>query len=216
MQKLNDVLRHLRKEYSSHTLDVGDVLADPFLQFATWFNEAGQAGVPEPHAMSLATVSEDGSPDVRIVLLRGTEQGGFTFYTNYRSQKGREIDMNPKVGLNFFWPELERQVRILGKAERLSSHESDRYFFSRPRESRIGAWASAQSEVIGSREQLEQRYKEIEKKYEGKDIDRPPHWGGFLVIPARIEFWQGRPGRLHDRIRYQREAHGWQLSRLQP
>jgi pyridoxamine 5'-phosphate oxidase len=124
--------------------------------------------------------------------------------------------MNPKVGLNFFWPELERQVRILGKAERLSSHESDRYFFSRPRESRIGAWASAQSEVIGSREQLEQRYKEIEKKYEGKDIDRPPHWGGFLVIPARIEFWQGRPGRLHDRIRYQREAHGWQLSRLQP
>jgi pyridoxamine 5'-phosphate oxidase len=184
MQKIEEVLRNLRKEYTSHTLDVRDVNPDPFVQFGQWFSEAENAGVPEPHAMSLSTVSENGFPDVRIVLLRGIEKGGFTFFTNYKSSKGRDIAFNPNVAINFFWPELERQVRIQGRAEKLSPSESDDYFFSRPRESRIGAWASSQSEVVQSREDLELSFKTYEKKFRDLDIERPPHWGGFLVKPV--------------------------------
>lgn len=216
MQNMDDVLRNLRKEYSSHRLDVSDVNPDPFIQFGQWFNEAGNAGIPEPHAMGLATVSETGFPDIRTVLLRGIERGGFTFFTNYHSRKGRDIAHNPNVGLHFFWPELERQVRVQGRAEMVSEQESDEYFNSRPRESRLGALVSQQSEVIGSRLELEQRYHALEKQYEGREIERPPNWGGYFIVPSAIEFWQGRPGRLHDRIRYHRNLQGWQLSRLQP
>ena len=198
-------------------LDVKNVSADPVEQFEKWFNEALKANVLEPNAMNLATISAAGKPSSRIVLLKGIERKRLLFYTNYQSQKGRELAGNPACALNFFWPELERQVRISGYAERASVSESDEYFRTRPHESQIGAWASPQSAVIANRDILEQRAAEMEKKFEGMSlVPRPQQWGGFAVTAFEFEFWQGRPGRLHDRVLYTLEGNLWKINRLAP
>jgi pyridoxamine 5'-phosphate oxidase len=214
MQPLAD----LRTEYAKASLDITDVFSDPIKQFEKWFNEAVTSQVPEPNAMNLATVNEHGRPASRIVLLKGIEDHRFfVFYTNYQSEKGRELEKNPACALTFFWPELERQVRIEGIADRVAANQSELYFQSRPRSSQIGAWSSPQSSIIESREILEERYREMEKKFDGKDsLPKPHQWGGFKVEPLLVEFWQGRPSRLHDRIRYTKVDGTWKTYRLAP
>jgi pyridoxamine 5'-phosphate oxidase len=193
------------------------VHSDPVEQFKKWFDEAITSGIQEPTAMNLATISESGTPSSRIVLLKGIEGGAFLFYSNYQSQKGKELEKNPACALTFFWPELERQVRITGVAEQINRDASEKYFQSRPRASQIGAWASPQSAVIANREILDLRVTDIEKKFEGKKVlPRPNQWGGFGVIPASIEFWQGRANRLHDRILFTLLSGGWKIVRLAP
>lgn len=208
-------LASLRTEYRKARLEVGDLPADPFDAFARWFDEAERSQVPEPSAMTLATVGEDGTPTARIVLLKGLEPQGFTFFTDYRSRKGRELDANPRASLLFFWQELERQVRIVGNVSRVSAKESESYYNSRPLGSRIGAWASHQSMVIPDRGWLEGRVADAEKKY-GEAPPLPPHWGGYRVAPTEFEFWQGRESRLHDRLRYRKGETGWMVERLAP
>lgn len=212
-----DKIAAIRKEYSQGSLDVSSVNDDPVVQFGKWFDEAVQSNALEPSAMTLATISETGKPSARIVLLKGIANGQFYFYTNYQSQKGRELDQNPACALTFFWPELERQVRISGMAQRATHEESDQYFQSRPRGSQIGAWASPQSAVIKDRAILEERVKELEEKF-GNDaiLPRPRQWGGYAIAPFEIEFWQGRPSRLHDRILYTLIDKQWKISRLAP
>ncbi|MEQ9593590.1 MAG: pyridoxamine 5'-phosphate oxidase [Cyclobacteriaceae bacterium] len=206
----------IRKEYTKATLDEQSVDANPFKQFEEWFNNALTSEVLEPNAMNLATIS-DGRPSSRIVLLKGVEAGKFVFYTNYQSQKGKELHENPACALNFFWPELERQVRIEGVATRVDEKNSDEYFQSRPRESQLGAWASPQSTLIKDRSILEARAKQLEEKHKSdKVIPRPKQWGGFAVAPHEIEFWQGRHSRLHDRIVYTLLDGKWQINRLAP
>ena len=213
---MNDKIKHLRQEYSLATLTEDKIQADPVTQFQKWFEDALQAELPEPHAMTVSTVSQSSRPSSRIVLLRNFDADGFLFYTNYKSKKSGEGEQNPFVALNFFWQQIERQVRIEGKMEKITAQESDDYFASRPRESQIGAWASAQSQVISSRTELEEQVKIVTEKFENSEIPRPPHWGGLRVIPDYFEFWQGRPGRLHDRITYRMENGVWQISRLNP
>ncbi|MBR8457848.1 pyridoxamine 5'-phosphate oxidase [Burkholderia dolosa] len=211
-------LADLRINYSRASLDEADVAPDPFAQFDRWFNEALAAKLPEPNTMTLATVGADGRPSARIVLIKGVDERGFVFFTNYESRKGRELAAHPYAALLFYWIELERQVRIEGRIEKTSAEESDRYFASRPLGSRIGAWASEQSAVIDSRATLEAREKAVAERF-GDDPPRPPHWGGYRVVPDAIEFWQGRPSRLHDRLLYTRDAsapQGWTISRLSP
>jgi pyridoxamine 5'-phosphate oxidase len=205
----------IRKDYALKRLDESDVDADPFKQFHAWLREALAAEVPEPTAMTLATVDGEGSPSARIMLLKALDERGFVFYTNYESRKGRELAARPRACLTFFWKELERQVRIEGSVEKVSAAESDEYFASRPLGSRIGAWASTQSATIASRPWLEARVQAAQAQY-GENPPRPPHWGGYRVIPDWIEFWQGRQSRLHDRIAFTREASGWVVSRLSP
>jgi pyridoxamine 5'-phosphate oxidase len=213
MQNIAD----LRKEYSRATLDISNVLTDPVKQFEKWFDEAVQAGVTEPNAMHLATVNEQGKPSSRIVLLKGIEEGRFIFYTNYQSKKGKELETNPACALTFFWPDIERQVRIEGIAGRVDQTTSDQYFQSRPRGSQIGAWASPQSSVIQDRIILEERASQIEKKFENnKVLPRPHQWGGYQVEPLLVEFWQGRASRLHDRIQFVKADGLWKLHRLAP
>lgn len=207
----------LRENYTKAGLKKSDVNTDPVEQFQLWFNEALEAGLPEPNAMTLATVTADGRPAARIVLLKALDQRGFVFYTNFQSRKGQELIATPWASLVFLWLPLERQVRIEGQVEKLNAAEMDEYFASRPRGSQLGAWASDQSEEVADREELEHNLSKLQSKYEGQTIPRPSHWGGFLVKPNLIEFWQGRPSRLHDRICYQKQTEGdWRLSRLAP
>ncbi|MEO7990371.1 MAG: pyridoxamine 5'-phosphate oxidase [Chryseolinea sp.] len=213
MQKLEE----LRKEYSKADLDVKDVMNDPIKQFEKWFKEASDSGVQEPNAMNLSTVNSEGKPTSRIVLLKGIEDRKFIFYTNYQSQKGRELEENPACALTFFWTELERQIRIEGNALRVDEKKSVEYFQSRPRGSQVGAWSSPQSTVIESRQILEERVKKIEEKFDGLPVLPKPHqWGGFEIDPIMIEFWQGRPSRLHDRIQYVKMDGAWKIQRLAP
>jgi pyridoxamine 5'-phosphate oxidase len=209
-------LAELRKNYSLGSLDEADLDRDPIRQFEKWFAQAIKAQLPEPNAMTLATVDSRGHPSARIVLVKGVDPRGFVFFTNYESRKGREIADNPRASLLFHWIELERQVRIEGRAEMTNAAESDAYYASRPLASRIGAWASAQSQEIESRAALEAREREIIAQY-GEHPPRPPHWGGYRVVPDTMEFWQGRPSRLHDRMRYTRDGSGaWRIARLSP
>lgn len=210
-------IANMRKEYVLGGLSEADVEPDPLRQFEKWFKQALTANLPEPNAMTLATATPDGQPSARVVLLKEFDASGFTFFTNYHSRKGHEIAANARAALLFFWPELQRQVRIEGTVERVSEAESDVYFRSRPLGSRLGAWASQQSEVISGRDVLEERVRELMQRYSDGDVPRPPHWGGYRVCPVTIEFWQGRPDRLHDRLRYQRvQPDCWRLERLSP
>jgi pyridoxamine 5'-phosphate oxidase len=206
----------IRKDYMLRSLSENDVNKNPISQFSIWWDEAIGSNIEEVNAMTLATVNEHGYPSARIVLLKGFNDNGFVFFTNYESRKGRSLLNNPNAAVVFFWKELERQVRIEGVVEKISEEESLAYFSSRPVESKIGAWASPQSEVIESRNFLEERFKNYEQQFSGTDIPRPPHWGGYIVKPTRIEFWQGRPGRLHDRIEYNKNKEDWSIERLAP
>lgn len=197
-------------------LDEQLIDSDPIKQFQLWYTDAIAAQLPLPEAMSLATVNSAGQPSSRMVLLKQVDDNGFVFFTNYRSAKAKELAENPNAALVFFWPQLERQVRVEGTVVRTSASESREYFMTRPRESQIGAWASPQSEVITGRDVLEEKQKELEEFYRDREVDWPEHWGGYRLSPTRIEFWKGRIGRLHDRILYEREGLGWSIKRLAP
>jgi len=210
------ILADIRKDYCLRSLEIQDVANDPLLQFRHWMEEAIQAEALEVNAMCLSTISKDGFPNSRIVLLKELDQG-FVFFTNYESSKGKELAASPKASLNFFWPEIERQVRVVGTIDKISEKESDTYFFSRPISSQIGAWASPQSQEISDRAVIEDSQKKLEEEFKVVPIQRPQHWGGYRLLPHRIEFWQGRPSRLHDRICYELEgATVWKKVRLAP
>jgi pyridoxamine 5'-phosphate oxidase len=214
--KMKQDIAQIRQEYTLQSLDNQDVSPNPFAQLEKWLEEAINAEVPEPTAMTLATVDTEGMPSARIVLLKGADESGLVFFTNYASTKGKAIAAHSQVCLNFFWAELQRQIRVLGKIEKVSEAESIDYFQSRPRASQIGAWVSPQSQAIPSREWLEEKFIELEQKYAGQSIPKPEHWGGYRVIPHYFEFWQGRPSRLHDRIVYEKTADIWQIKRIAP
>lgn len=206
----------IRTEYLRAGLLESDLAASPVRQLQKWLKEAVDANVLEPSAMTLATATPDGTPSARIVLLKGVEERGLTFFTNYESQKGSELRDNPRAALVFFWPELERQVRVGGAVSKVSPGETEQYFHSRPRGSQIGAWASRQSSVIANRDAIERAVEGAEATFNGKDVPVPPYWGGYLLAPSRFEFWQGRANRLHDRIRFDRTPAGWNVERLSP
>ncbi|REJ82366.1 MAG: pyridoxamine 5'-phosphate oxidase [Bacteroidetes bacterium] len=217
MSQLRKYIRNLRRDFISGVLDKKSVSKSPFVQFESWMKQAIDAGIEEPNAMTLSTVDKNLQPDSRVVLLRDLNRNGFSFFTNYLSEKGKQIQSNKRACLNFYWPELHRQVRIKGMISRLSPKESDEYFDSRPRESQIGAWASQQSSVLESRASLESKIEFYLQKFEGMKVPRPIHWGGYRLNPKSMEFWQGRENRLHDRILYTKMKNGaWKLNRLNP
>jgi pyridoxamine 5'-phosphate oxidase len=212
----DEALAARRKDYNRGVLELDDLHPDPVEQFRLWFDVATAAGVPEPEAMTLATADADGRPSARMVLLRGFDGRGFTFFTNYESRKGLELAANPRAALVFYWHALERQVRIEGTVERTSDAESDAYFHSRPPGSRLGAWASAQSRPLPDRDALEATLARMTTDHPDGNLPRPPHWGGYRVVPDTVEFWQGRPSRLHDRFLYSRRGAAWTIQRLSP
>ena len=209
-------IANIRKDYTQSALSEQDVLSDAIQQFEKWWSEAVASEIEEPNAMTLATINEQGFPSARIVLVKDISEEGFSFFTNYNSDKGQQMSAHDRVALLFFWKELERQVRIEGTIEKLSDADSDAYFASRPRGSRIAAWSSPQSEIISNRSVLDQRAAEFEEKFQNQDVPRPPHWGGYLVRPISIEFWQGRSSRMHDRLKYIKEENVWKIVRLAP
>lgn len=211
-RELND----LRREYATGGLSERDLAPDPVSMFRRWMHDAVTAGLYEPNAFILSTSGEGGVPAARMLLLKGLDERGFVFFTNYSSRKGREIERNPRVSLLFPWHQLERQVRVEGRAERLGEAENDAYFAGRPRAAQLGAWASPQSEVVADRVALDERYREVVARFGDEDVPRPAHWGGYLVPPEAAEFWQGGLGRMHDRLRYRRTAGGWATERLAP
>lgn len=216
IERVNESIAHLRRDHGVQPLELEDLDPDPVVQFGTWMEEALAEGLLLPNTMTLATATPEGRPSARMVLLKGFDQEGFVFYTNYDSRKGRELTRNPYAALVFYWSRLERQVRVEGRVERVSDEESDAYFAARPLESRLGAWASRQSAPLATRAELEDRVAELEAQHSSGDVPRPPYWGGWLVRPETIELWQGRPNRLHDRFLYTRRDGGWDRTRLYP
>jgi pyridoxamine 5'-phosphate oxidase len=213
---MNDDPAHLRISYSLGALNRDDLDRDPLDQFRKWWNVALAAELIEPNAMTLATADADGMPSARMVLLKGIDAGGFVFFTNYESQKGRELAANPRAALVFYWDKLQRQVRVVGTVEKVGDGDSAEYFHSRPRDSQIGAWTSRQSTIIANRTILAERRQQLERQFADQPIPLPPFWGGYRVKPHTIEFWQGRPNRLHDRFRYTRDDQTWRIERLAP
>ena len=209
-------IAELRKEYTRYGLQKSDVAPGPIDQFRKWFEDVLNANLHEPNAMTLATATPNGKPSARVVLLKGYDERGFILYTNYEGRKAKELEANPNCALTFYWGELERQIRVEGRATRVPAEESDAYFSSRPRGSQLGAWASQQSRPVESRTRLEDRLRELGKENEGREIPCPPFWGGYRVEPESMEFWQGRENRLHDRLSYTRRNGGWEVQRLQP
>lgn len=213
---LKTVVNMLRIEYLRGGLSEAEAGPDPFALFERWFKEAADGGIQEANALTLATATPDGAPSARVVLLKDFDARGFTFYTNYASRKGRELEANPRATAVFFWQPFYRQVRVAGRVERVSAEESDAYYHSRPREARLGAWASHQSERLESRAALEAQFERVKAEYAGREPPRPPFWGGYRLVPAEFEFWQGRVARLHDRLLYERAGEGWTVVRLSP
>ncbi|MFN8207628.1 MAG: pyridoxamine 5'-phosphate oxidase [Bacteroidales bacterium] len=211
-----DSLSDIRRNYSLGRLEESEVPSSPFLLFNAWLSEALKSVEKDPTAMILSTATPEGAPSSRVVLLKDAGEKGFTFFTNYDSRKGRELHVNPSAALLFFWPSLERQVRIEGQVERLEESDSDAYYHSRPLENRLAAWASPQSRVIPGRKTLEDRVVHTQLRFSSQQVPRPPHWGGYVLNPFRIEFWQGRESRLHDRLLYTREGNSWKIARLAP
>jgi pyridoxamine 5'-phosphate oxidase len=214
---MNNSVAALRREYATESLLEADIAPEPIHQFSKWWEQVIRSEIVEPNAMTLATASSDGMPSARIVLLKGFDAHGFVFFTNYKSYKGIQLEENPRASLVFFWKELERQVRVIGLVRKVDDRESDEYFHARPHGSQLGAWASPQSTVIESREWLDSEYAKLKSSYSDKEVKRPPHWGGYRVQPVIMEFWQGRPSRLHDRIQYSLQNDGsWLIERLAP
>jgi pyridoxamine 5'-phosphate oxidase len=213
---INETIAHLRQPHADIGLEAQDLDPDPIVQFGGWLRDALQSGIVLPNTMVLATATSQGRPSARMVLLKGFDERGFTFYTNYESRKGRELAANPQGALVFYWAELERQVRVAGSVERVARAESQEYFESRPLGSRLGAWASRQSEVIDGRRQLEEKLRALTLEYADENVPLPPYWGGYRLAPDEIEFWQGRENRLHDRFLYRRSGNGWTVDRLSP
>ena len=210
-------LEDMRRNYAARSLDLSDLAPDPFVQFDHWMRVAIETEILEPNAMSLATATASGRPNLRTVLLKGFDQRGLVFYTNYESSKSRDMTENPRVALSFTWLPLERQIIVTGSAQKITAAESLKYFLSRPRDSQIGAWASRQSEVISTRSVLETKFAEMKAKFLQGDVPLPDHWGGYRVAPESFKFWQGRPNRIHDRFRYQKQSEGgWKIDRLMP
>ena len=215
-EDVQNYLNEIRRDFSGKPLDENSIKQNPVEQFDVWFEEAVDAQLLDPYAMAITTVNTIGQPSTRIVYMRGISDEGFVFYTNYESNKGKDLVENNKIALNFFWGALERQIRVEGETEKVTDEVSDAYFNNRPRESQIGAWASSQSSSIKDRKELEERVSFFKNKFKGVDVPRPPHWGGFLVRPTKVEFWQGRANRLHDRIVYTKTQDDWRLDRLAP
>ena len=216
IEEVRNYLNTIRRDFSSKALDEQSVKDNPFEQYGLWFEEAISCKVPDPHAACLSTVDKQGIPSSRMIYIRDIIEESFVFYTNYRSKKADNLSVNANAALNVYWVELERQIRIQGKIQKVDSKTSDTYFNNRPRESQLGAWASEQSEILSSRQDLMDNFNQFEKKFEGKEVPRPPHWGGYQLLVEKIEFWQGRPNRLHDRIIYIKEKDKWRKSRLSP